>query len=108
MKLKWGDCNEMQTVGCCVFIFCELFVTVSIEPAGKNVSLKITDSGPGIPEELHSRIFERFFRVVGSASPGSGLGLSIVQQIAQLHHAEIHLSTPPSGKGLQIEVLFVA
>lgn len=70
------------------------------------IIFKVIDSGPGIPPELRTRVFERFYRVVGSGVAGSGLGLAIVQQIAQLHQAMIKLDTPPNGIGLQVEVSF--
>lgn len=72
------------------------------------VILRVTDNGPGIPEELHERVFERFFRVLGTKTTGSGLGLAIVKQIATMHQATIKLATPPSGQGLQFDVIFMA
>lgn len=56
----------------------------------------ITDTGPGIPPELHSRIFERFFRADPARSRsgregGAGLGLSIALWIAQAHHGRLEL-----------------
>ncbi len=68
--------------------------------------VRVSDNGPGIPAALRARVFERFFRVLGNKSPGSGLGLAIVQQIAGLHGAKVKLGTPPSGKGLEVEVSF--
>lgn len=67
---------------------------------------RVTDNGPGIPKELHNRVFERFFRVLGNKTTGSGLGLGIVQQIAELHEAKIYLSAPEVGTGLQVTVIF--
>lgn len=82
--------------------------TVKIEIFENNntVELHVIDSGPGIPEELRERVFERFFRIIGNKTTGSGLGLGIVQQIAKLHNAEINLKTPESGVGLEVEVIF--
>ncbi len=81
-------------------------VTVEIESKDKQAILRVTDNGPGIPDNLKQRVFERFFRVLGTNKPGSGLGLAIVQQIAQLHDAKIVLSNPKVGHGLIIEVMF--
>lgn len=67
--------------------------------AGK-VVFQVTDSGPGIPPDLHSNVFDRFYRVIGNSEQGSGLGLAIVLQIAKLHHAEVSLKTPKNGTGL--------
>lgn len=71
------------------------------------IVLEIRDNGPGIPEELRSRVFERFFRVLGNKSPGSGLGLGIVRQICNLHNAKIELKSPKLGTGLIIVVRFL-
>lgn len=81
-------------------------IKVELEETPENVVLSVIDNGPGIPEELHERVFERFFRVLGNKSTGSGLGLGIVQQIAQLHNAKITLETPKTGIGLKISVIF--
>lgn len=81
-------------------------IRVLVQADEKNVFLKVIDNGPGIPEELRDRVFERFFRVLGNKSTGSGLGLGIVQQIVMLHGAEISLSTPASGMGLEVTVTF--
>ncbi len=81
-------------------------VTIKVNQSDDHIRLSVIDDGPGIPEGLRSRVFERFFRVLGNKSPGSGLGLAIVSQIALLHQASIELHTPESGKGLQIDVVF--
>lgn len=81
-------------------------VTIKIESTDKNVVLHVIDNGPGIPEELRDRVFERFFRVMGSQASGSGLGLSIVHQIAKLHHAHIELTSAENGRGLDFKVIF--
>lgn len=83
------------------------WVKVDIRENEKQVVLVVTDSGPGIPPELRERVFERFYRILGNKSPGSGLGLGIVQQIAHLHGAEVILLTPESGVGLEVQVVFV-
>jgi len=81
-------------------------VTIQIKDNPHNVILSIIDTGPGIPEELRERVFQRFYRVLGSKAPGSGLGLSIIRQIANLHKAEILLLTPKSDKGLEVRIVF--
>ncbi len=81
-------------------------IMVIISSIQDRIVLKIIDQGPGIPQELKSRVFERFYRILGNKSPGSGLGLAIVQQIAELHHAHIHLETPESGIGLEVQIWF--
>lgn len=81
-------------------------VTVVITQTKQHIILKIIDTGPGVPEELRARVFERFYRMMGNSASGSGLGLAIVQQIAELHRAEIKVATPANNKGLQIEIWF--
>lgn len=81
-------------------------INVAILNKDNKTLLRITDSGPGIPVELRERVFERFYRILGTKSAGSGLGLAIVHQIADLHRAIIHLSTPGNGFGLQFDVVF--
>lgn len=68
--------------------------------------LEVTDSGPGIPEQEKQRVFDRFYRVLGTEASGSGLGLSIVQRIVDLHGAKLILETGEQGKGLSVIVVF--
>lgn len=81
-------------------------VTIKPEYHNDQLVLHVIDNGPGVPKEMRERIFERFFRVIGSDATGSGLGLGIVQQIAKLHHATIKLETPENGRGLDFQVWF--
>jgi two-component system OmpR family sensor kinase len=82
---------------------------VSAEEAGRPV-LRVLDSGPGIAVEERQRVFDRFYRGPGADSRqrsfGSGLGLAIVQAIAHRHRAEVSLCTAPSGRGLEVRVVF--
>lgn len=81
-------------------------VNISIINEDDLVIFRVTDTGPGIPLELRERVFERFYRILGTTAAGSGLGLAIVSQIAELHGAEISLGSPPNGIGLQFSVAF--
>lgn len=84
-------------------------VQVRIDVADDATRLSITDTGPGIDAAERERLFERFYR--GSANqhtPGSGLGLSIVQRIATLHGAEVRFVTPENGNGTRVVVAFPA
>jgi signal transduction histidine kinase len=71
-----------------------------------HVFLEVADDGPGVPASEHAHIFERFHRVPGSGGRGSGIGLSLVAGIAQLHGAVIETGTGLNGKGLSLRVLF--
>lgn len=68
--------------------------------------LEIADNGIGIAPENHVRVFDRFYRVVGTETTGSGLGLSIVKNIAERHGATIQLSTGIGGKGTSFRLIF--
>jgi len=70
------------------------------------ISLVVEDSGPGIAVENRDELFQRFQRGEGVDAQGSGLGLSIVKQIADLHGADITLSESASGHGLRVVVSF--
>ena len=81
-------------------------IQVHIINMPSHIILRVVDNGPGIPQELRDRVFERFFRVVGNRTTGSGLGLGIVQQIVNLHEASIELLTAESGRGLEVKITF--
>ena len=81
-------------------------VDVSVEPAGGKVTIRVSDTGIGIPEECQERIFERFYRVdKGRArkTGGTGLGLSIVKHIVLVYGGKINLDSVP-GKGTTFTV----
>lgn len=72
----------------------------------QGVSLTVSDSGPGIAEAERAQVLQRFYRIAGSGEEGSGLGLSIVQRIATLHHARLELRNADTGHGLQARVVW--
>jgi two-component system sensor histidine kinase QseC len=79
-------------------------VEVALHPTARAVELTVTDSGPGIPAAERERVFERFYRLNdGGRAAGSGLGLSIVRRIADLHGGSIALEDAPGG-GLRVRV----
>lgn len=81
-------------------------IKIKIEETQNNVILIVQDDGPGIPEELYDKVFDRFYRIPGTKSNGCGIGLSIVKRIAELHDLEIHLDAPSKGSGLIVTVIF--
>lgn len=68
--------------------------------------LSVSDNGPGIPEQEHDKVFERFYRPLGTQASGSGLGLSIVKRIAEIHAATLHIAPQSDGRGLRVTVVF--
>lgn len=81
-------------------------INLNIKKTAKHQAFSITDEGPGIAKELQKTVFERFYRIIGTKTSGSGLGLSIVKQIAEFHQARISLKTPKNGKGLEVCIHF--
>ncbi|HSW20119.1 MAG TPA: sensor histidine kinase N-terminal domain-containing protein [Ramlibacter sp.] len=83
---------------------------VLADPFGKVLVLQVEDTGPGIPETERELVFQPFYRTLGTDVDGSGLGLSIVREIARQHHADIVVedahpgATPP---GTRVTVRFV-
>jgi two-component system, OmpR family, sensor kinase len=75
--------------------------------AGEGVArIEVIDTGPGIPEELLPRVFDRFFRVSQSVE-GSGLGLAIVRAIVMRYGGSVTLSNRDDGvNGLRAVVTF--
>jgi two-component system sensor histidine kinase TctE len=68
--------------------------------------LEVEDDGPGIPPEERVRVLERFYRVPGTSGAGSGLGLSIVREIAVAHGAKIEIGTGEGGRGCKVGLTF--
>jgi two-component system sensor histidine kinase QseC len=81
-------------------------IQIRLVPDAATVKMVIADNGPGIPQAKRDELFQRFQRGEGVEEQGSGLGLSIVKQIVELHGAEIALSDTFSGKGLQVTLSF--
>ncbi len=85
-------------------------------PAGSEIEIKtrksnghfifeVLDNGPGIPEEYLGKIFDKFFRVPGSPTGGTGLGLSLVKNIVELHNGTVAaISRIPTGMIFKVEL----
>jgi signal transduction histidine kinase len=82
-------------------------VKVSLRTFDDGVEMSVVDRGPGIPEEDRERVRKPFERG-RDADPasGSGLGLALVEQIAKIHHAQLILTSPAEGPGLEAVVRF--
>lgn len=72
-------------------------ITVKLYIEGDNLVLQVIDTGIGIPLEKQEKIFERFYQVENGRE-GSGIGLSLVQRLVELHHGRIILQSEV-GKG---------
>ena len=81
-------------------------VTVRTGSRSDTPFLEVEDDGPGIPEAERGQVLERFYRVTGTTGTGSGLGLSIVREIASAHGAEISLHAGAHGRGCKVGLTF--
>ncbi len=79
-------------------------VDVRLVQDGAKSAVEVIDTGPGIPPDLLSRVFDRFFRVPGSQVRGSGLGLAIAQAAAQRCGLRIRLRNRDDRSGLVARV----
>ncbi|MEO8507511.1 MAG: ATP-binding protein [Betaproteobacteria bacterium] len=70
------------------------------------VELRVADDGPGVPATEMDRLGERFYRQTGMEATGSGLGLSIVRRIADVHGATVAFRAATAGTGLVVTVRF--
>jgi two-component system, OmpR family, sensor kinase len=74
-------------------------VTVSVRRDGDAAVLEVADRGPGVPEAMRERVFERFARGSGETTrvSGSGLGLAIVRAVTDAHGGTVQLLDAPGG-----------
>jgi two-component system sensor histidine kinase TctE len=85
-------------------------ITVRVRAQDDTALLEVEDSGPGIAPSERERVFDRFYRVLGTAADGSGLGLAIVREIAQKHGANTFIEDNPTPQstlpGMRLTVRF--
>jgi len=81
-------------------------VILSAERANGAVVFSVTDDGPGIPDELQERVFDRFeTHTIGSRHRGVGLGLSIVRSLVELHGGTVTIDST-TGRGTAVACAF--
>ena len=90
------------------------WVRVTLDADHKFFTVRVADSGIGIPEEFQTRIFERFYRVDKARSRetgGTGLGLAITKNVVQMHHGTIQVQSV-EGEGtvftVQIPLTYIS
>lgn len=81
-------------------------VDISIAEEGRGCLITLTDTGPGIPEQLRERVFDRFFRLDPSQADGTGLGLAIARNLTAQYGGAIWLDDNPAGSGLRVILRF--
>lgn len=81
------------------------YVGIKMERHGQMITVMVSDSGPGIPPEAQTHIFDKFFQSDGShKDEGNGLGLALVKQILELSGGSVSVDNLPSG-GCRFTVL---
>jgi two-component system sensor histidine kinase QseC len=83
-------------------------IAVRCAADGPQVVLSVADDGAGVPAAEQARIFDRFYRVPGAPGRGSGIGLSLVARIAELHRAQLATGPGIEGRGFGITLRFDA
>ena len=79
-------------------------VRASVAQANGEVVITVEDDGPGVPDELAPRIFERFVRGGGDHAGSAGLGLAIVRAVAEGHGGNVALERSANGAGARFVV----
>jgi two-component system sensor histidine kinase TctE len=107
-----GDTQSLQELvinvveNAVLYTQCGGTVAVTVKDEA-TVQLIVEDNGPGIPEEERERVFERFYRILGTGISGSGLGLSIVSEIARSHNARVLLERGSNCCGTKVVIQFL-
>ena len=81
-------------------------IELAAERHAQRDRIAVRDDGPGVDEASRARLSERFFRVLGQGQQGSGLGLSIVRRIAELHGIDMRFGEGLDGRGLGVTLDF--
>jgi len=80
-------------------------ITLQAVTTARTCEARVSDTGPGIPAEFRARAFERFARLDSSRSTqGQGLGLSLVQVVAELHDGAVYLEDGAPGLVVRLEL----
>jgi two-component system sensor histidine kinase KdpD len=80
-----------------------ILISSFIYQPGK-IAIRIRDFGPGVSPGFLPRIFDKFYRIPGTKSGGTGLGLTITKAIAEAHHGKVKAENAVEG-GLQITLI---
>lgn len=81
-------------------------VRVEVSTLQGRPCISVCDDGPGLSAEELEKISQRFYRPLGTIASGSGLGLSIVRRIAELHDAQLTFSSGETKSGLKVTISF--
>lgn len=81
-------------------------IAVSLEKEADTVRLIVSNDGDTIPQSEKIKVFNPYYRILGSKSFGSGLGLAIVKEIVQQHKGSIRIEDKSAGNGVQVIIEF--
>lgn len=72
-------------------------ILVRAEEKRSFLQISVIDSGPGVPEDLREKVFDKFYKVSDNKLPGSGLGLNIAREFVEAHHGTIGVRAGETG-----------
>lgn len=81
-------------------------IEIRCRSKGEKTFLEIADNGPGIAPEERERVFDRFYRALGTKTSGTGLGLAIVKRIVDIHRGKIAIDDGLDGRGTTFRLVF--
>lgn len=86
----------------------DLGIELALTQTDDHIGIRVSDHGPGVPEEFKARIFEPFYRLPGSSerTGGVGLGLSLVKSIAERHGGRVSCEDRAAGAGASFVLIF--
>lgn len=79
-------------------------IVLSLSVENSQACLCVSDNGPGIAPQERERIFDRFYRALGTKAQGHGLGLAIVKRILEIHHGSIVVQDGLDGRGTTMRI----
>lgn len=83
-------------------------VAVSVRMNDRSAVLDVTDTGAGVDADTLANLGRRFYRPAGAVTQGSGLGLSLVQRIAEIHEGSVKYLRGGDDRGLEVQVILPA
>lgn len=81
-------------------------ISVSLAKVANTIRLVVSNDGDTIPDSEKIKVFDPYYRILGSKSFGSGLGLAIVKEIIQQHKGSIRIEDKSAGNGVQMIIEF--
>ena len=79
-------------------------ILLSVKQQDNVAVINVSDNGPGIAPDERERVFDRFYRALGTKAQGHGLGLAIVKRIVEIHHGTICVEDGLDGKGTTMRI----